>query len=248
MSVSEYIQSVNDWLAVHTNIIPVRLCVGEFTETSTENKRASFEFTLVYEEVDVKQRYGFYSFSKESGLKIGLDIMKDYWQQVNPTAQIVLCSFMHGITEDVPSEEVIGGNCNRLWILYKSDRAVDCSQSIDIPSEYESSDKIQLFSDTDQVTSQEIPEELTDTMESISADETEVITVAESVVEAEAITEEESFPETALSEGTEEAMQTPDEAFEEVAVQSPAYKFCHMCGKRCELEDVFCFSCGTKLL
>lgn len=120
----EYLESINNWLCENPGIVPVRLCVGEFTESCCEDKREAFELTLVYETGGgTGCRYALSYYHKISSVKIGLDVMKDFWQEANPQVEIVLCSFLHSVNRQDESAFDEDGNlvpnCNRLWILYK---------------------------------------------------------------------------------------------------------------------------------
>ena len=124
MTCLEYLEYINKWLEQNSNITPVRLSVGEFTDSCSEDKRENFELTIVYETGSEENTvYALSYYHRFGAIKVGLDAMREFWQDLNPHAQIVLCSFMHSVNrqgeciEDSFGESV--PNCNCLWILYK---------------------------------------------------------------------------------------------------------------------------------
>ena len=119
----EYFENINKWLRDNSGIRPLRLCVGEFVKEENPDAQV-YECTLIYDENGCKNvTYALSYYHKISGVKIGLDVMKSFWQEANPHAKIALCSYCHTVNRLAEAAYDIDGavvaNCNCMWIIYE---------------------------------------------------------------------------------------------------------------------------------
>lgn len=263
LSPLEYFENINKWLAEHNGIRPLRLCVGEFVQSESDKPRV-YECTLIYDsEGEVKTTYAMSYYHKISGVKIGLDVMKSFWQEANPHAKIALCSYCHTVNKLAEAAYDINGsviaNCNCMWIIYEK-----CEDILEFtPADfYHSSYK--PAEETAQVNTEiKADAEPLEPMQNIIG-----ICAEEVPVEPVAVTSEVSVnvPTQPVAEVPEVSVNVPTQPVEEVPevfvnvptqpvavtpvqpVQQMAQgEFCGYCGKRNAPGAVFCGFCGKKM-
>ena len=219
-----YFEKINKWLEENSGIRPLRLCVGEFVQAEDGEPKV-YECTLVYDNDGRKGvTYSISYYHKISGVKIGLDVMKSFWQEANPHAKIALCSYCHTVNKLAEAAYDINGsvvaNCNCMWIIYEK-----CEDIL----EFTPADFYHLANQID-----EDARELQN-------------------CEVTALSEEEIFV-AEQSENLDTEIYKPEEAEPaaqgEQVVLDPEQLgyFCAFCGERNVQGAVFCAFCGEKML
>lgn len=262
LDLTEYQRQINLWLSHNPNIIPRRLLAGEFSETSSGNFKCSFEFTLDYEIAEDREiRYSFCCIEVKSFLKQGLDYMKDAWRTENPSAQIVLCSYLHGFTEDgeqIEKEGTTLPNCNRLWILFTDNREFSDSDEMSIfdegyvapegiEPEDSKKDELPCESETEENPTAETENVSESERETSHNDMVALMVQSDELVNSIQITDVQDVLE--VSEIEEQDVESDEEKESEEKTVQFGVNFCRFCGtKLSELQQRYCIFCGKDVI
>ena len=260
LNTSEYLSQVNSWLRENPFIIPERLCVGEFSRAKNGGKASAqlgLEFSFGSDDSIV---YAVSLCEVHSYIKLGLETMLEQWRIMYPQARVALSAFFHGYSKDNLSDEDAECDCNRLWVMYQTEKDLDIE---DYVSDVQTSDEPNAQT-SDVIIEEVVVPQIEDTAEDIPAMEEsdeQVYTAEESMEETDkenrgyeedslevvATTQAEfvSITETEVAPSVEETVSVPfEEALEH---KTHERRFCSECGTAVSADSVFCGECGFRL-